>query len=309
MARDQNPIKELMNWQINLPVYALITPARNEAAYIEQTILSVIHQKVKPIKWIIVSDGSTDETNEISARYASVYPWIELLLMPERNERHFGGKAIAFRTAYARLCDINFDIIGNLDADVSFDDEYFDFLLRKFAEDDKLGVAGTPFREGLGQYDYRFSRKEHVSGACQLFRRKCFESIGGFIPRKEGGIDLAAVVTARMKGWKTETFMGKFYVHLRPMGRAGSRFLTYTFQSGYGDYMMGAHPIWQFLRSVYQMSSKPFFLVGFLLMSGYFWGLVTHPPKPVSNDFVRFRRQEQMRWLKDYFRKVLAYLD
>ena len=105
--------------------------------------------------------------------------------------------------------------------DISFDDpEYFDFLLKKFAQDPKLGVAGTPFREGTVQYDYRFSRKEHVSGACQLFRRECFESIGGYVPLKAGAIDLTAVVTARMKGWKTETFTDKFCVHHRRMGTA-----------------------------------------------------------------------------------------
>ena len=87
--------------------------------------------------------------------------------------------------------------------------EYFAFLLSKFEQNSQLGVAGAPFREGTSQYDYRFSRKEHVSGACQLFRRECFESIGGYVPIKEGAIDLVAVVTARMNGWTTETFPGK----------------------------------------------------------------------------------------------------
>lgn len=294
--------------QVSLPTYVLITPARNEASYIEQTILSVINQRLKPIKWIIVSDGSTDKTVEISAKYASVHPWIELLPLPERKERHFGGKAIAFRAAYQKLRDISFDIVGNLDADISFDNEYFAFLLRKFAQDARLGVAGTPFREGSTQYDYRFSRKEHVSGACQLFRRECFESIGGYIPRKEGGIDLAAVVTARMMGWKTETFTDKFCVHHRPMGKAGPHYLKYTFRSGYGDYVMGVHPVWQFFRSIYQMRAMPLFISGFLLLTGYTWAMITRPPKPVSEEFVRFRGREQMRWLNEYYRKALSRL-
>jgi GT2 family glycosyltransferase len=288
--------------------YVLITPARNEAAFIEQTIQAVIRQTVKPAKWVIVSDGSTDATDEIVKKHVREYPWIELVRMPERTERHFGGKAMAFNAGCDRMRDIPYNVIGNLDADITFDADHFEFLLNKFAQDKTLGVAGTPFREGNTQYDYRFSRKEHVSGACQLFRRECFEKIGGYVPLKGGGIDLAAVVTARMRGWKTETFTEKACIHLRPMGKAGPHYLKYTFKSGHGDYMLGVHPVWQFFRSIYQMSAKPMFLSGFLLLSGYFWGMIFHPLKPVSEEFVRFRRQEQMRWLKDYYRKALALL-
>jgi biofilm PGA synthesis N-glycosyltransferase PgaC len=288
--------------------YVLITPARNEAAFIEQTIQAVIHQTVKPAKWVIVSDGSTDGTDDIVIRYVHEHPWIELVRMPERAERHFGGKAIAFNAGHDRIRHIPYDIIGNLDADITFDEDHFAFLLVKFAQDKILGIAGTPFREGNTQYDYRFSRKEHVSGACQLFRRECFETIGGYVPLKGGGIDLTAVVTARMRGWKTETFTEKVCLHLRPMGKAGPHYLEYTFKSGHGDYILGVHPAWQFFRSIYQMSAKPLFLSGFLLWSGYFWGMITHTPKPVSKEFVRFRRKEQVRWLKDYYRKALAHL-
>lgn len=288
--------------------YVLITPARNEASFIEKTILSIINQTIRPTKWVIVSDGSSDGTDDIVTRYSLLYPWIELVRMPDRTTRHFGGKATAFNAGHDRMRHVHYDIIGNLDADITFDADYFEFLLNKFAQDKTLGVAGTPFREGNSQYDYRFSRKEHVSGACQLFRRECFEMIGGYIPREGGGIDLAAVVTGRMRGWKTETFMEKACVHLRPMGKAGPHYLKYTFKSGHGDYMLGAHPVWQFFRSIYQMSAKPFFLSGFLLMSGYFWGMITHPHKPVSEEFVRFRKKEQICWLKDYYQKVLAHL-
>ncbi|OGD32787.1 MAG: glycosyl transferase [Candidatus Aminicenantes bacterium RBG_19FT_COMBO_58_17] len=289
--------------------YVLITPARNEGVYIEQTIQAVIHQTVKPAKWVIVSDGSTDGTDEIVNEYVREHPWMELVRMPERAERHFEGKAIAFNAGRDRLRNVAYDIIGNLDADITFDEDHFDYLLNKFARDKTLGVAGTPFREGNTQYDYRFSRKEHVSGACQLFRRECFETIGGYVPLKGGGIDLIAVVTARMRGWKTETFTEKACLHLRPMGKAGSHYLKYTFKSGHGDYMLGVHPVWQFFRSIYQMGAKPLFMSGFLLLSGYFWGMIIHPPKPVSEEFVRFRRKEQMRWLKDYFRNASARLN
>src|ERR1022692_3245971 len=175
----------------------LVTPARNEAEFIEGTVKSVIAQTVRPVRWVIVSDGSTDGMDDIVSRYVAGYPWIELVRMPERKERNFAGKVHAFNAGRERCKDLEYDVIGNLDADVTFDQDYFDFLLKKFAENPKLGVAGTPFREGSYQYDFRFTSVEHVSGQIQLFRRECFEAIGGYTPIKTGGIDLVAVMTAR----------------------------------------------------------------------------------------------------------------
>ena len=281
--------------------YVLVTPARNEAAYIEQTILSVIQQTVLPAKWVIVSDGSTDGTNDTVSKYAALHEWIELVALPERTERHFAGKAYAFNAGYDQVERLDYDVIGNLDADITFGPEHFEFLLAKFAANPKLGVAGTPFREGTVQYDYRFSRKEHVSGACQLFRRQCFEAIGGYTPLKGGGIDLVAVVTARMKGWKTETFTERYCLHHRPMGTAKHRLVKATFKSGYGDFLLGVHPVWQLFRSIYQMSRKPILVGGVILLAGYSWAMLKRPRKPVSPEFVKFRRREQMQWFRQYF--------
>src|SRR5579863_4078369 len=151
--------------------YVLITPARNEAELIERTIKSVIAQTVKPLKWVIVSDGSTDGTDYIVRRYAADHQWIDLVRMPERRERHFAGKVQAFNAGYARVKSLPYQILGSMDADISFDEEYFSFLLRKMDQDTLLGLTGTPFKDASSNetYDYRFVSIEHVSGACQLF--------------------------------------------------------------------------------------------------------------------------------------------
>src|ERR1041385_3274513 len=130
-----------------LPTYVLITPARNEAQFIERTIQCVISQTVPPLRWVIVSDGSTDGTDEIVAKYLAANPWIELIRMPERSERHFAGKVNAFNAGYARVAGLKYDAIASLDADITFENEYFAFLLEKFSEDPGLGVVGTPFKE------------------------------------------------------------------------------------------------------------------------------------------------------------------
>jgi len=283
-----------------VPSYALITPARNEAEFIELTLKSMMAQTIRPVKWVIVSDGSTDGTDEIVQKYANDNRWIELVRMPPRRERHFAGKVAAFNAGYAKLADVKYDVIGNLDADVSFDSEYFAFLLEKFSENSRLGVAGTPYREGSFQYDYRFTSIEHVSGQCQLFRRECFEEIGGFVPRKIGGVDLVAVTTARMKGWQTRTFLEKPYNHLRQMGTAAQKGLIVPYKVGRADYVLGSHPLWEFARCIYQLTRPPILLGGTLRLAGFCWAMVARVEKQVSADFIQFRRKEQMQRLTKF---------
>jgi biofilm PGA synthesis N-glycosyltransferase PgaC len=284
-----------------LPSYVLITPARNEAKFIELTLQSVVAQTYRPLKWVIVSDGSTDGTDEIVGKYTAENPWIELLRMPERKERHFAGKVYAFNAGYARVRDLQPDVVGNLDADVSFEPEHFEFLVGKFSEYPELGVVGAPFREGGQQYDYRFSNIENVWGGCQLFRRKCFEDIGGYVPIKGGSIDHIAVVSARMKGWKTRTFTEKLCIHHREMGTAQQSSVQARFRMGVKDYSVGNHPLWEVFRMFYQMSKTPLVIGGLALAWGYFWALVRRVEMPVSPEVVEFARREQMQRLSRFF--------
>lgn len=286
---------------MNLPRYIVVTPARNEAQFLELTIKSMVAQTVKPVKWVIVSDGSTDGTDDIVSRYAADHRWIELLRMPERQERHFAGKVLAFNAGYERVRILNYAVIVSLDGDTSFDEDYFAFLLGKLAADPTLGLVGTPFQEASTNetYDYRFVSIEHVSGACHVFRRECFEAIGGYVPVKGGGIDHIAVITARMKGWKTRTFTDKVCLHHRKIGTAQRGSLMASFKTGARDYALGGHPLWECFRTVYQMTRKPFFVAGLLLGTGYFWALIRRDHRPVSAELIAFRRREQMTRLKN----------
>ena len=292
--------------QSNLPTYALITPARNEAKFIEQTLRSVIAQTIRPVKWIIVSDGSTDGTDEIVKRFLGENEWIELIRMPEHRDRHFAAKVTCFNAAYQKMVDVPYKIIGNLDADITFDSGYIEFLLGKFLENPALGVAGTPFVEGTATYDYRFTNIEHVSGACQLFRRQCFEQVGGYKPIKGGGIDWVAVTTARMKGWKTRTFTEMTCCHHRPMGTASSGKLKAWYNLGRQDYYLGGHPIWQLCRSLLQMRSKPYVLGGLLLLTGFGWASVTRTKRPIDPDLTVFHQGEQMKRLREELGKFMG---
>jgi glycosyltransferase involved in cell wall biosynthesis len=289
-----------MNTSHGLPlVYVLVTPAKNEEAFLELTIQSVVRQTVRPARWAIVSDGSTDRTDEIIKTYAARHDWIEFVRMPERRERHFGGKVACFNAGYERIRHIQHEAVVSLDADITFDEKYFEFLLGKLAGDPKLGLIGTPFSERGVSYDYRFSSIEHVSGACQMFRRQCFEEIGGYVPVKGGGIDVIAVLSARMKGWNTRTFTEKVCEHHRLMGLGTERHeYVAHYQLGQRQYRLGFHPLWQTLRGFYQMTRRPYVVGGVALLCGYFWAMIRHVERPMSRELVRFQQHDQMQRLR-----------
>jgi glycosyltransferase involved in cell wall biosynthesis len=284
-----------------LPRYVLITPARNEAKFIVQTLRSVVAQTVRPIKWVIVSDGSTDGTDEIVEQYAAQHSWIELFRMPNRRERDFAGKAHCLNTAWSRVRDLDFDVVASLDADISFQEHYFAYLLQKLAEDPGLGLVGTPFRELSDEtYDYRFVSIEHVSGACHVFRRQCFTEIGGYVALKGGGIDHFMVVSARMRGWRTRTFTDLFCVHHREMGTAQAGVLKARFKIGTKDYAFGNHPVWELFRTGYQMTKKPLVTGGLMVLAGYLWSMIRAVPRSAPAEMVAFQRREQMERLKRF---------
>ena len=286
--------------------YVLVTPARDEAAFIEKTIQSVIAQTIRPLRWVIVSDGSTDGMVQIAERCASEHPWIEVIQMPERAERHFAGKVRAFEAGYDRVKGLNYDFIGSLDGDVSFGPDYFEYLLEMSARNPKIGLAGTNYCEEKLRYDYRYSNIEDVPGACQLFRRDCFEAIGGYQPIKAGGVDLVAVLRARMEGWETRTFTDRHLIHHRPQGTATAKPWVVHFRDGQHDYRFGGHPLWEAFRGCYRMTQKPFVMGGFLLLAGYIWSACTGTKRPVSPELIQFRRREQMRRLRHFCKRVLA---
>ncbi len=143
-------------------------------------------------------------------------------------------------------------------------------------------------------YDYRFTSPEDVAGACQLFRRECFESIGGYKPIKGGGIDLLAVLTARMLGWQTRSYADKLLCHHRVSGTAVATRYMVHFNDGKKDYMFGGHPLWEIFRAAYRLQRKPLIAGAGFLLAGYFWSLLTRVERPVTLELIRFRRREQM---------------
>lgn len=268
----------------------------------------MVSQTVLPAKWVIVNDGSTDATGDIVGKYLEKHEWIELLNLPARRDRSFAGKVHAFNAGLERVKGLEYEVIGNLDSDVSFEPDYCEFLLTQFQRDLTLGVAGTIFREeGYSSGTDSFEGQNHVAGGCQLFRRRCFQEIGGYVPNKAGGIDWIAVTTARMMGWRTRSFREKSFFHYRSLGTAERSQLASAFSYGEKDYYLGNHPLWEIFRVTYRATKKPYLVGALALYSGYLSAFVRRMKRPVSDDLMKFHRREELSKLRTIFRSMFRF--
>lgn len=282
--------------------YVLITAARNEESYIEKTIETIVAQTVLPKRWVIVSDGSTDRTDDIVKHYAENHNFIRLFRMEPDCQRNFASKVFAVRAGLEQIEDIQYDIFGNLDADVSFGPNFYEYLLNRFSENDKLGIAGgvrNDFYNGK-IHKQRYYNKTSISGAVQTFRRQCYEEIGGYFPLQTGGEDTVAEVTARMRGWQTQAYFEIPVVHHRRTGTAVMNILATRFDEGYRDAMFGNHPMYHMINCAVKMLQPPYCVGGILRMCGYIWASMTGGKKKVSKEFIKYIRWEQMRKLESF---------
>jgi len=288
--------------------YVLITPAHNEETFIQKTLASMVAQTVLPERWVIVDDGSTDCTAEIVESYVKRHPWIELVRRPQRSDRNFAAKARAFGVGFERLQTLKIELIGNLDADISFGPDHFEFLIEKFAKDPTLGVAGTAYtQQDWDSTRDSFEGESSVHGACQLFRYRCFQDVGGYVPSRAGGIDWIAVTTARMKGWKTRNFPERRFRHHRLMGTAERGPVGAMLDYGKKDYFLGGSPIWELFRVAYQMTKPPVFIGGLALLSGFCWAALRRIERPVSRELMQFHRREQMKKLRAILGTIIRF--
>lgn len=279
--------------------YIIITPARNEEMLIEKTIKSVISQTVLPEKWIIVSDGSTDRTDEIVEKYAVNHDFIELIRMPNRKKRNYAHKVFAFNEGYRAAKRVPHQFVGNLDADISFEPDYYERILNELQKNPNLGLAGGLLYCVDGdKIKSQESSLNSVGGPIQLFRRECFEQIGGYWPLKKGGIDAAAEIMARKIGYEVRTFIDIHVLHHRRLGAAHSHRLKSAFLAGIKFRLIGYHPAFYFLRAVPRALRSPFLIGSILNLCGYCWAVLRHYQIEIPSDVVKFLRSEQMTRLR-----------
>lgn len=277
-----------------METYALITAAHNEEQHIEKTLKSVTSQNILPGKWIVVSDGSTDCTDEIVLQYAKDFRFIHLVRLERDQRRNFASKVFAQNAGIQLLGTEKFDFIGLTDADVSFAANYFHDLFVKFHQDQRLGLASGFVHEEINGcfIPIRGNRSWSVPGHVQMFRRECFVSIGDLLPNKYGCVDTYLEIAARMKGWRGRSFPDLAIRHHRPYGGAVG-VLRYLYRKGVAEYSIGYHPVFEIARLVRRIPSRPFFAGAMAQLCGFAAATLRREKRMVSPELVAFLRAEQ----------------
>jgi glycosyltransferase involved in cell wall biosynthesis len=290
--------------------YVVISPVRNEAEHLETTIQSVTQQTVRALRWLIVDDGSTDETSAILERYALKHPWITPVQrshvdrgssagMQEtkgsRGKRARDAKEIeAFYVGYEKLVDSDWEYLVKLDGDLSFEPDYFEKCFAEFEADPKLGIGGGTICHLVnGQLEAELTPKFHVRGATKIYRRACWQQIGGVI--RGASWDTLDEVKANMLGWSTRTFPHLKVAHLRVTGAANGAWQN-AVKNGVWSYIAGYHPLFMLARCGRQAKEKPHLLGSAGLLYGYIQAYIQGIPR-AEEKMVRYMRSQQIRKL------------
>jgi hypothetical protein len=286
-----------MNWS----GYVLVTPVRDEEKTIGLTIDSVLAQTRRPREWVIVSDGSTDKTDEIVCNASREHPWIKLLALPPRAGRCFTAVVKNTERGVGALECRDYAFLGLLDSDVSFQADYFEHLLKRFAAQARLGLAGGVVID-IGDPRDRLPRNRlDVPGAVQFFRRGCFESLGGLIAIPEGGWDALTCAVARLRGYETRLFTDLIVDHHKPRNFAHGSVLHRRWQLGVRDYALGYHALFEFLKCCSKLRHQPFFFGAAAWWLGYCSAVLQRRGHLIPAEVVAFVRREQATRLRRLF--------
>jgi len=287
----------------------VITPARDEAATIEGTIRSMLAQTVRPRRWVIVDDGSSDRTPAIVREFLPDHAWIELVLRPDRGHRALGGGVVdAFNAGLSRVSPEDFDFIVKLDADLSFGPDYFESLLRHFASDPRLGMAsGKTFLLEGGRKRLEWCHDDHVRGPAKMYSRECFTAIGGLKPVR--GWDMIDETTAQMRGYTTRSFLDLELIHHRPIDARQKKVLRSRFEMGRLYRHLGYHWLYHLVRCLRSaVQDYPRLVGGICLWAGYVDAMLAREPLYDSAyvEWVRRRQLERFRFrhFRSYLRAV-----
>lgn len=271
--------------------YIVVSPVKNEEAFVRETILSMIRQTERPIKWVIVDDNSTDGTPAVLEECCATQDWIEVIKNHSNTARGPGAPVIhAFNKGYETIRNEEWDLVVKLDCDLKFSEDYFSRILDHFEKDERLGIASGIYLEKQGDVWQRVEMpRYHAAGACKVIRRACFEAIGGFLP--ERGWDTLDEIRAQMKGWTTRHFRELEMQHLKPEG-AGIGFVRTNMMHGEIYYRTGGGGLFFFLKFLHRIIfGRPILLGGMVMGYAYIKCIATRRVKIVNSDEAEFYRR------------------
>jgi biofilm PGA synthesis N-glycosyltransferase PgaC len=280
----------------NSTKYAILTPVRDEEEYIRFTLESVVGQAIRPAEWVIVDDGSTDRTGAILDEYAQKYPWIRVRHRPNRGFRRNGGGVMeAFFEGYHALGCQDWEFLVKLDGDLTFEPDYFPKCFEHFSQDPKLGIGGGDlYHDEGGNLKLESGPRFHVRGATKIYRRACWEAIGGLWPAP--GWDTIDEARANMLGWKTQAFAELHLLHHRVTGTAGGAW-TNLVKDGRAYYISGYHPLFMLARSLYRFTKKPYLLGPIGMLYGYWDSYFRRSPRVQDPALIKYIQRQQLRRL------------
>ena len=286
----------ITNQSDNDAKYVVISPVRDEQAYLPFTIRSMVTQPVPPAEWIIVDDGSKDRTAAIAEEYASKFPWVRLARRNNRGFRSGGGGIEGFLYGVTLLQTQDWEFLVNLDGDVEFAPDYFERCFAKFREDPALGIGGGTIYNNIDGTLYPEKCAEsHVRGATKIYRRECWEGLGGMVPGV--GWDTVDEIKANMRGWATRTFDDVPIIHHRKTGAVHGWWADAA-KNGCSDYFVGYHPVFFIAKCVrHLLFKRPFLARGTALAYGFLSAYLRGSPRIADQEFIRFLRQQQLRRL------------
>ncbi len=282
--------------------YVVVSPVKDEAAFIDATIHSMIVQTICPVAWVIVNDGSRDETEAIVRKYAQEYPWIRLVNRQATAVRKRGrGVVEAFYAGFETIHE-EYDFIVKLDGDLTFEPDYFEALLGEFNQDAQLGIAGGGLYEKPdGKSWVLYTVEDHVRGCTKIYRKSCFVAIGGLVPAMGwDGIDEWKALYA---GWKIKSFLEQKIYHYRFTGAATGYIKSFIEQGG-GAYRMGYHPIYMIARGIHCMGDRPYVIGGIAIIGAYFGAMIQRQEMLADTAVIHFIRQRQMKKLAGLIRSA-----
>ncbi|ULA58174.1 MAG: Glycosyltransferase family 2 protein [Nitrospira sp.] len=273
--------------------YVIITPIRDEEAFIEKTIQSVTSQTTLPAQWVIVNDGSTDLTGAIVDTYVARYPWIHVVHRENRGFRSAGGGVIeAFYAGYRALKEQDWNFIVKLDGDLFFDSDYFEKVFRYFEHSPDLGLGGGLIYNLVnGALLAEQHPVFHVRGATKIYKRECWDAIGGLLVAP--GWDTLDEVKANMLGWKSRTFRDLKVTHYRYTGAADGQWRS-CIKYGRANYISGYHPLFMALKCLRRVFHKPVLIGAFAIGYGYVSGYLKRVPQVDDRALITFLRKQQM---------------
>ncbi len=284
--------------------YIIISPVRNEVEFIEITIQSVLNQKIRPVKYIIVNDGSTDGTDEIIKRYVSEYEWIYTVNRPPKEHSPGGGVVAAFYDGYKIISDDEWDFIIKLDGDLKFGSDYFEKLLILFDQNPKLGMAsGKTYQYKRGRLVLDVMPDDHVRGPAKMYKKECWNEIGG-LPQVLGW-DTLDELKAQVLGWETRSYKDLILIHYKPIGFKQKKIMKREIKAGERQYYLGYLPLFAIFRGFYRMLQKPFFIAGLLNIYGFTLAAVKKSERVNDADIIRHLRNKQLERLT-FKRKLLS---